>query len=58
MKQILVPGCERVPAGKTVQNGYTVKGTCKAPVEPGFYSLYELADDANIHIGWKWIKVK
>lgn len=55
MKEIMVQA--GVKAGETVWNGYAGgETTCTAPVEPGTYTLYELADDHNCHTGWKWEK--
>lgn len=46
-----------VAAGETIWNGYAGgQTTCTAPVKPGVYTLYELADDNNCHIGWQWKK--
>ena len=25
-----------------------------APSEPGLYTLYELTDENNCHVGWEW----
>ena len=32
------------------------KLTFTAPAEEGYYTLYEIADNNNIHRGWKWEK--
>ena len=52
-KEITVPEWSHVPAGATVANGYS-NGYCTAPAEPGYYTLYELADSNNCHEGWRW----
>lgn len=44
---------KHVGAGETVENGYS-NGYCTAPQTEGVYTLYELADEHNCHIGWKW----
>jgi hypothetical protein len=54
MKKITVDYWRHVAAGERVENGYGA--TIKAPAETGLYTLYELADDSNSHIGWKWEK--
>lgn len=48
---------EHVPAGETVWNGYIGGNTtCTAPPLPedGMFSLYEVADENNVHVGWHW----
>lgn len=55
MKRITVEEWRHIPSGTTVPNGYS-NGYCTAPSEPGFYTLYEVADDNNIHVGWEWIR--
>lgn len=44
-----------VREGETISNGYS-GGYLTAPEEPGEYTLYEIADDKNCHVGWKWEK--
>ena len=44
-----------VPEGSIVWNGYTNQ-TSTAPSEKGLYTLYEVADENNCHVGWKWQK--
>ena len=56
MRRITVDEWKHVPAGESVWNGFAVNGTCVAPNEPGLYTLYELAGDDNIHLGWEWEK--
>ena len=46
---------KHVAAGETVENGYP-NGYSTAPQVEGFYTLYELADEHNCHVGWKWEK--
>ena len=55
MRKIMIQ--ENVKAGETVWNGYVGGCTkCTAPAEPGMYTLYELADENNCHVGWVWEK--
>ncbi len=46
---------QHIKAGETVENGFP-NGYCTAPKSEGLYTLYELADDSNNHMGWKWEK--
>lgn len=55
MRKITIDEWKHIPAGETVENGFAVNGYCTAPAEPGFYTLYELADE-NTHLGWEWEK--
>ena len=55
MNRITVDEFKHVPAGKRIANGYSNE-YCTAPKEDGFYTLYELADDNNCHVGWEWEK--
>lgn len=55
MKRITVEEWRHIPSGTTIPNGYS-NGYCTAPAEPVFYTLYEVADDNNIHVGWEWIR--
>lgn len=55
MHRITVDEWKHVPAGESVWNGFAVNGTCVAPSEPGFYTLYELVV-GNTHLGWEWEK--
>ena len=54
-RRITIEEWQHIPAGTVVENGYP-GGFCKAPAEPGIYTLYEIADDNNSHIGWEWEK--
>ena len=54
MKKITVDAWQNIPAGGEVPSGYSCPETLTAPAEPGVYTLYELADDSNIHCGWRW----
>lgn len=56
MRRITIDEWEHIPAGETVENGFPVNGTCQAPEEPGFYTLYELVSSSNTHLGWEWEK--
>lgn len=48
---------EHVNAGEKVWNGYSGgEMYCTAPSDPGLYTLYELANDHNVHVCWKWVK--
>lgn len=55
-RRITIDQWKHIPAGNTVWNGYAVNSTCTAPKEPGLYTLYEIADENNCHIGWEWEK--
>ena len=55
MHRVTVDEWRHIAAGQTVDNGYS-GGTCTAPKEPGFYTLYELVYKNNTHAGWKWEK--
>lgn len=55
MRKITVDIWRHIPAGTTIPNGYS-NGYCTAPSEPGLYTLYEVADDMNRHVGWEWEK--
>lgn len=55
MKKITVPEFQHIPAGTTICNGYP-NGYCTAPSEDGLYTLYEMADESNCHVGWEWEK--
>ena len=55
MRKITVEDWKHIPAGTTIQNGYS-NGYCTAPSEPGLYTLYEIASDSNVHEGWEWVK--
>lgn len=54
MKRITVPAWQNIPAGGKVPSGYSCPATLTAPAEQGTYTLYELADDSNLHCGWQW----
>ena len=56
MRKITIDEWKHIPAGETVENGFPVNGTCQAPEEPGFYTLYELVSSSNTHLGWEWEK--
>ena len=53
MQKITVDQWRHVPAGTRIWNGYS-NGYCQAPKEPGFYTLYQLVNDRNCHVGWRW----
>lgn len=55
MEKITCAEFMHIPAGTTIANGYS-NGCCTAPASPGLYTLYELADSANCHIGWEWVR--
>ena len=55
-RRITVPNWEYIPAGEKIANGYS-NGYCIAPSKPGRYTLYEIADQNNQHVGWEWEKV-
>ena len=55
MRKITVDIWRHIPAGTTIPNGYS-NGYCTAPCEPGLYTLDEVADDMNRHVGWEWEK--
>ena len=55
MKRISHPSFQHIEAGRRIDNGYP-GGYCTAPSEPGFYTLYEIADESNCHVGWTWEK--
>ena len=55
MFKVTVDQWRHVPAGEKVWNGYP-NGYCTAPQEPGFYTLYEVANDDNTHFAWSWVK--
>ena len=55
MRKITVDEWHNIPDGTTIPNGYSA-GYCTAPSEPGLYTLYEVADDMNRHVGWEWEK--
>ena len=46
---------KHVPEGSTVWNGYPNQ-TSTAPSEKGLYTLCEVADENNCHVGWQWQK--
>jgi len=50
MQKITVDQWKHIPAGTRIWNGYS-NGYCQAPKEPGFYTLYELVNDRNCHVG-------
>lgn len=52
-KRLTVDEWKHIPAGTKVANGYS-NGYCTAPSEPGLYTLYEIADESNCHVGWEW----
>ncbi len=54
-RRITVPNWEYILAGEKVADGYN--GYCTAPSAPGRYTLYEIADQNNQHVGWEWEKV-
>ena len=54
MRYITVDEWKHIPAGQTVPSGYSYDMT--APAEEGTYTLYEIADESNVHQGWKWEK--
>lgn len=54
MKKITVDAWQNIPAGGEVPSGYSRPATLTAPAEQGTYTLYELADDNNLHCGWQW----
>ena len=56
MNKFTVDEWKHIAAGATVANGFAVNGTCTAPSEPGFYTLYELVTDGNTHAGFEWVK--
>ena len=46
-----------IPAGETVGTGFLAgKTELTAPAGEGTYTLYELADSRNCHIGFEWVK--
>lgn len=55
MRKITVEEWGHVPAGGVVENGFP-SGYCTAPKEDGFYTLFELVSEDNIHLGWEWEK--
>lgn len=54
MRRITLDIWRHIPAGDQVESGYSYNLT--SPAEPGFYTLYELADEHNTHTGWEWEK--
>lgn len=54
MKKITAEIWKHINAGESVPDGYG--GTRTAPKETGKYTLFELADHMNNHIGWSWEK--
>ena len=47
-----------IPAGETVETGFLAGVTeLTAPAaEEGTYTLYEVADSSNCHLGFEWVK--
>lgn len=52
IRRITVDEWRHVPSGERVEDGFG--GLKMAPLGGGLYTLYELADEANIHRGWEW----
>lgn len=46
---------KNIGSGEFVETGYAEQ-SLKAPTEKGLYTLYELVNDNNTHIGWEWVK--
>lgn len=55
MRYITVDEWKHIQAETKVENGYP-NGYCTAPSDPGYYTLYEVANDNNVHVGWHWEK--
>lgn len=54
-RMITVEEWMEVPAGTVVETGYPGK-RLTAPKEEGLWTLYEIADENNCHVGWEWHK--
>lgn len=54
MRRITVEDWQHIKAGESVPSGFDYDLT--APKEEGTYTLYELADENNCHVGWEWEK--
>lgn len=55
-RRITVDEWKHIPAGTTIPNGYS-NDYCTAPSGPAsFYTLYEVADENNCHVGWEWVE--
>ena len=55
MREITCDYWQNVKAGHSIATGFG-DDEITAPSEPGTYTLYELADNNNCHLGWKWEK--
>lgn len=54
-REITVEEWQELKPGTVVETGYAGK-TLTAPKEEGLWTLYEIASESNIHLGWKWVK--
>ena len=43
-----------IPAGRKIDDGYG--NYISAPKEEGFYTLYQIVDYRNSHVGFEWVK--
>ena len=53
MREILIES--GVPAGQEINTGFS-GDYMTAPAEEGTYSLYEVADEHNVHVRFFWQK--
>ena len=53
MRKITCDEWKHVKANERVATGFG-DDEITAPAEEGCYTLYEIADNNNIHRGWKW----
>lgn len=55
MERITIDQWQHVPAGSAVDSGFSGPDLT-APAEPGYYTLWELVDENNVHRGFTWQK--
>ena len=55
LRKITCDEWKHVKANERVATGFG-DAEITAPAEEGYYTLYEIADNNNIHRGWKWEK--
>ncbi len=54
-RRITVDEWENLQPGTVVESGYSGL-TFTAPKEEGLWTLYEIASEDNIHLGWEWVR--